>query len=112
MSTREQILKLTGRRFRKVGIPGIPDLTVQSLTELERAKVEVATKNPETLKRTIVIQSAICGKTGEKLFTDDDMELLAKLDSSVIDSIVVEAGKLSKISEEDMAALLGERVAS
>jgi hypothetical protein len=109
MTTRENLLKLTGRRYRPVDIPGIGALKVRSLTELERAKVENAALGDKTiLKRVILIQSLVDGATLEPVFSESDFDTLGQLDGAVVDTIVGEAMKLNQISAEDVAGLLGK----
>ena len=112
MSTRETILKLTGRRYLPVNIPGLGPLTVRSLSELERAKVEdVSQKDRQRLKRTILIQSLVDSETKQPVLTDADFDLLGEVDGAIVDEIVSVSMKLNQISEDDVISLLGKPVA-
>lgn len=109
MTTRDTLLKLTGRRYLPVDIPGLGPLTVRSLSELERSKVEdVSTNDRPKLKRTILIQSLVDSETKLPVFTDADMELVGTIDGAVVDTIVGASMQLNKISEADVLSLLGK----
>lgn len=113
MSTRETILKLTGRRYLPVEIPGLGTLKLRSLSELERAKVEeVSVMDRPKLKRTILIQSLVDSETLQPVFTDADFDLVGTIDGAVVDKIVGASMKLNSISQEDVETLLGKPVKS
>lgn len=120
MSTRSRLLKLTGRRFLPVEVPGFGSLRVRSLTEGERSIVEeFADLNQRVVKRVILILSLVEAESEAVVFpfTDEDQlrKIVAELetmDAAVVDGIVSVSMKLNRISEADVRSMLGEPVAS
>lgn len=113
-SLRDNVLKLTGRRYlpTPLNIPGLGDFQARSLSELERAELEAAAGDRKKVKRLAVIYAICDAKTKQPLFSAADLDGLGNVDSTVIDKLAAAALSHSDISETDIKALLGEPVAS
>jgi hypothetical protein len=111
---RDNILKLTGRRYlpKPGNIPGLGEFQARSMSELERAELEAAAGDRTKVKRLAVIYSICDAKTKQPLFTTADLDGLGQVDSTVIDKLAAAALSHSEISETDIKSLLGEPAAS
>jgi hypothetical protein len=117
-STRSRLLKLTGRRYEPVNLPGFGPLRVRSLNDGERAIVEEFAKTrTRELKRVVLVLSLVEPDSDDLVFPFDDetelesfINLLSCVDGAVVDRIVSAAMKLNQFSEADIRSLLGEHV--
>jgi hypothetical protein len=111
-SFREKLDKFKGRRFQRNVSTPLGVVTYRSFTEDEWGEVEAAAKDRKLAKRTAIIHSLCDPTTEQPLFTDADMEYLGGIDSAVIDRLAEPALKMKDLTDEAMAAMLGEPAAS
>ena len=109
---REQLLKLTERRFAPAGLPGFPDLRVRSLFGDEREILERRIQDDPTRAKRHLMIACLCGPHDDvPIFTYADFDSFGSMDSSVLDAVAGAAMKIAKFSEQDVQSLMGERVA-
>ncbi len=119
-NTRARLLKLTGRRYRPVDLPGFGPLRVRSLSDGERGILEeYANHEKRLVKRLVFVLSLVEADSEELVFPwADEAGLLAlvnelgELDGAIVDKIAGAAMVLNDVSEGDIKTLLGERDAS
>lgn len=118
-TTRERFLKLSGRRYLPVTIPGFGPLRVRSMNEAERAELEAFKNQPKLVKRVVVALSLCEPDEDRPVFdcsTAEALDLavaqLALIDGAVINEVAATAFQLNRIEESDVKALLGELAAS
>lgn len=125
MSVREKLLSLRQRQTQLLSIPMLGAITIQVPAETQRAEIESAI-GAATVKRLVVVHCLVEGadatdkKVGEiwmadpasTVFKKSDIDSLGGINSTVIDDVAEAALKLMRMSQEDMAALLGEPASS
>lgn len=91
LKIRESILKRTERRYAEIeDVPTIGTVRIQSLSELERAKIEVKSRENWEQLRVLLVAYACVDEDGNRLFGDADIENLEKVDSCII-TLIAEA---------------------
>lgn len=111
-SFRQKLDKFKGRRFERNVQTPLGPVTYRSYTEDEWGDVEAAAKDRKLAKRMGIIHSLCDPVTEQPLFTMADMEYLGTIDSAVIDRLAEPALKMKDLTDEAMAAMLGEHAAS
>ena len=85
LKTRDELLGFCKRRYAEVeGLPLSETIRIQSLTEYERAQIEIASDKDLALLRVLMVQKTVVNEDGELLFGESDVEMLKTLDSAVI----------------------------
>lgn len=82
-NVRDRLLATCKRRYSTATIDGIGEVRLQSLSELERAKVEVASKNDQFKLRALLIAVSLVDVDGNRLFSDDDVDSVLSMDSRI-----------------------------
>lgn len=114
--TKQQILeKFTQRRYAEVG-----GIRLQSLTELEQSKLQTLwgnrwnqTKEVDPVMRRELVALCIVDGSGQRCFSNEDIELMAELDGGIVERLydkcrelcgmdgeVVDSGTLGKDTSE------------
>jgi len=111
--TREKLLAFgKKRRFETVSIPGLGDVRIRSLKELERSQFErdyQGTDNPDRQlegKRAL-IAACVCNEDGEPLLTAADIAELAEHDGAFTGFLFDKCWKLCGFSRLDIESIVG-----
>lgn len=95
----------------KVEIPEWNDhVYVRIMSGAERDQWEILTttliKNPEIINvRAALCAMTICDKSGQRLFTNDQIEKLGEKSAIPLDRVFAVAKRINKLSEEDIEEL-------
>lgn len=84
-SVRDAILSKCKRRIKKFEIPGLGEVYIQSLTELERSKCET---DSLTNLRASLIAFSLVDKEGTRLFSDKELPTIQSVDSSITGALI------------------------
>lgn len=121
MLNKEQILSTSDLQIKKVHVPEWNgDVYVRSLTGTERDKWEkdglVITQGAKQVipqmrprmdnTRARLVVLTCCDEQGNRLFSDDDIEVLGRKNSAALSLLYNVAASLSGITEEDLEDLL------
>jgi hypothetical protein len=80
-NVRDALLASTKRRYTTTEVSGLGTVRLQSLTELERAKIEEVASTDVTRMRAHLIAFALVDDDGNRLFADLEVEQILKMDS-------------------------------
>lgn len=114
--SREDVLAMDDRPTVAVVIPewGGRSILVRTISALERDSWDlylVANADPETHRlrpaaiRATLVSLCACDVEGNRLFTDQDVEFLARKSAAAIDRIYEAARRLNKVSDADVEEL-------
>ena len=94
---RDALLASCKRRYTEETIEGLGTVRLQSLTELERAKVEVAARDNASVLRGMLIAMSLVDDEGNRLFGDGEVDTILAMDSRltlrVSDVVLAHIGK-------------------
>lgn len=82
-SVRDKMLASRSRRYEQAHCEGLGWVRVQSLSELERAKVERAAGQDVTRLRATLIAMSVVDVEGHRLFSDDEVDAILDMDSRI-----------------------------
>lgn len=110
---REAMLAVCKRRYVTVDVPGVGDVRLQSLSELERSQYELAAldnKNAVSREKLLhqrcrLIALCVVDDEGKRLFSDDDVRLLLEMDSQITNAIFDAAQLHCGFTKADIEAL-------
>jgi hypothetical protein len=83
---REDLLKFKARRYVEVAADWIEPgkrVRIQSITERERAELEKAVTDGDGSVRARVIVATVVDSAGNRIFTDDHVDMIDSLDSQI-----------------------------
>lgn len=83
LSLRDKLLKTCVRRYTRRDVDGIGSVRVQSLTELERATVEVVASQDAKKMRAMLIVQSLVDDDGNRLFSDKEVDSVLQMDSRI-----------------------------
>lgn len=99
--TREQLLRQDVRRYADVTLPNVGKCRIRSMTERESANLEakavdrkgnISIANAKKARARTVAFCVVDG-TGERLFSDDDIDALQAIDAGIINTIYDECAR-------------------
>lgn len=108
-ATREQAIVPDERKYKDIHIPGVGKVQIQTITELERSRMEAQNY---TKKGTINVEKMADGKcrlivvgTSQPKFTMNDVQYLRQRDSQTIDVWAEGIAEFCGISGKDFEEL-------
>ena len=117
---KQQLMETGQRRYAEVIVPGLGKARIQSLTELERSRIEYSLiysdDEEERAKAACEIKArwiaaALVDGDGNRIFADHETEMINQFDSRVVnvlaDAIIAHCG-VSKKDREALAKNLSE----
>lgn len=120
MSLREKILAAEDRPFRDVPTPewagnGVPTARVITMAAADRDTWEAeamlartqleGTARLRNMRAALVVRCLVDPESGERIFSDQDVEPLGQKSAKVIDRLFAVATDLNAVTDEDMKAL-------
>ena len=114
MIDRQQLLAACKRRYQLIKVPGLGDVRIRSLTELERSTYEadfLSGATPEELieaKRSLVILCVV-DADGNPLLTTADIKALGEVDGAILGSLFTQCKEFAGIgtTEARLEEILG-----
>ena len=105
MSVRDKLLSTTTRRYKRLDVERVGEVWIQSLTEGERSRIEIAASaDLSQLAPWFIAYAVIDGDGGNRVFAEDDLEAVMSMDSSVTAALlnaIEEHCKVGRIDLED-----------
>lgn len=83
LETRSALLGKRSRRYLEVDITGLGPVRIQSLSERERAELEVKAMSDTSQFRANLIALTLVDEDGARLFADSDVDSILEVDSSL-----------------------------
>jgi len=115
MGLREELKSAAApRKPQKVQIEGIGlDLYVRTMTVGERDSWELSCLQSESGKvpkdfRSKYLCRTLCDSDGKRLWSDEEWQEIAGMDSGIVSALFDAASKHNKLSEADVVELAGE----
>lgn len=117
MGLRDQILAADDRPWMDVPTPewGVPTVRIVSMSGADRDSWEAAalirraqaegTARLRNLRAELVARCAVDPATGERIFSEEDIEALGQKSARVLDRLFAAATQLNAVTPDDMKAL-------
>lgn len=86
-NTRDNLLATTRRRYTVCELPGIGAVRIQSISELDRAKIEQVAAQDITRMRAQLLALTLVDDEGARLFADSELDTILAMDSRVTNEL-------------------------
>lgn len=92
------------RRLQTYDVPGVGPVTIRSLTERERADLEIAARDDPASLRCRMIVAAVVDQDGLAVFSAGDVEAIGQMDSRITMALSEAVGDHCGVLDADPAA--------